>query len=229
VAIGFYIEYEGITTQLPINPAELVVSRAGNNESAEVLTLGEVTVIKTPRLADISIESYFPARPDTPAVLTKSNFKEPMYYWNLIVKIRDDKKPARLIITDTNINILVSIESFERKYVAMDDDMHYTLVLKEYKEYGVKTVTVPAKGQPATAAAATPVRSNTSGIITVGSTVIINGRLHRDSYGKGPGQTRTNYLGRVSFIKKGRTHPYHVTTPSGGWLGWLVEGAVRLS
>ncbi len=36
----------------------------------------------------------------------------------------------------------------------------------------------------------------------IGSDVIVNGRLHRDSYGKGPGQTRTNYKGKINLINE---------------------------
>lgn len=236
MAIGIFIEYDGTRTQLPVNPAELSIPRQGDNESTNVLSIGEVTVIKTAKLAEITIESYFPAFPDAPAVLTKANFQKPQYYLDLITRIRDDKKPARLIVTDTNINILVSIESFERKFVAMDDDIHYNLVLKEYREYGVRTVPLPAPAATPSpepvqvpAPAATPARSNTTGNITIGASVVVNGRLHADSFGNGAGQTRTNYAGKVNFIKTGRTHPYHVTTPGGGWLGWVTAEAVRLS
>ena len=50
-----------------------------------------------------------------------------------------------------------------------------------------------------------------------------------DSYGAKPGKTFTNYKGKVNFINKKGTHPYHVTTPSGGWLGWVTAGSVTLA
>lgn len=232
MAIGIFMLYDGVKVQLPVNPAELAAVRSSDNESSNILTIGEVTLIKTAKQADIVIESYFPLYPDNPAVLTGSDFKKPQFYLDFITRIRDDKKPFRLIVTETNINILCSIESFERKIVAMDDDVHYSLALKEYREYGVKTVPIPnpALNQaPLAIPPPVPQRSNSSGAITIGASVIVNGVLHADSYGGGAGQTRTNYAGKVNFIKQGRKCPYHVTNPSGGWLGWVVAGAVKLS
>ena len=69
--------------------------------------------------------------------------------------------------------------------------------------------------------------SSNSNKIGIGSDVIVNGRLHRDSYGSGPGQMRTNYRGKVNFINMKGSHPYHVTQPDGGWLGWVTASSVR--
>ncbi|MDE7060884.1 MAG: hydrolase, partial [Lachnospiraceae bacterium] len=57
--------------------------------------------------------------------------------------------------------------------------------------------------------------------------VLVNGRLHRDSYGNGPGQTKNNYRGKINFINQKGSHPYHVTTPTGGWLGWVTADSVK--
>jgi hypothetical protein len=231
LAIGFILEYDGTTMQLPVNPPELVVTRPGNNESADILTLGEVTLIRAPKLAGMVIESYFPKFPDAPAVIKSFEFRSPQNYIDFIEKIRDEKKPARLTVTDTRINMLVTVEDFETKMVAMDEDTHYTLSLKQYRKYGVRVVApVPAgEDQTVQVAAPEPTRTNVSGAITVGAKVIVNGRLHRDSYGTGPGATKSNFTGVVNFIKTGRSHPYHVTTPGGGWLGWVSAGSVKLA
>ena len=65
--------------------------------------------------------------------------------------------------------------------------------------------------------------------ITQGCTVILNGRVHRDSYGSNPGKTFSNYKGKVNLINTKGTHPYHVTTPEGSWLGWVTKESVVLA
>jgi hypothetical protein len=230
MAIGFIFEYQGRTFQLPVNPPELVVTRPGNNESADILTLGEVTLIRAPRLAEINIESYFPLYPNTPAVITRFEFRDPSEYIAFFERIRSEKRPARLTITDTQVNMLVTVEDFETKRVAMDNDIHFTMALKEYKNYAVRNFTAPvAEAAVIQAPEPEPARTNVSGAITIGASVTVNGRLHRDSYGGGPGAAKSNYSGIVNFIKTGRSHPYHVTTPAGGWLGWAEAGAVTLA
>ena len=64
--------------------------------------------------------------------------------------------------------------------------------------------------------------------MTPGCSVIVNGRLHRDSYGSGPGMTLSNYRGKINFVQNGRSHPYHVTDPSGRWMGWVTASSVRV-
>ena len=51
--------------------------------------------------------------------------------------------------------------------------------------------------------------------------------MYRDSYGNGPGQMRSTYRGKINFINMSGSHPYHVTTPSGGWLGWVTADSVQ--
>ena len=58
--------------------------------------------------------------------------------------------------------------------------------------------------------------------------MIVNGQLHRDSYGAGPGQWRNNFKGKINFINLKGSHPYHVTTLSGGWQGWVLKDAVEV-
>ena len=58
--IGFFLEYEGTVVQFPVNPEKLEVSVSGNNKSTEIIEIGEITIIKKKKLADISWESWLP-------------------------------------------------------------------------------------------------------------------------------------------------------------------------
>ena len=129
----------------------------------------------------------------------------------------------------------VVIEDFTYYHQGGDhEDTYYSISFKRYQPYGVyiisKTaataqVNTTAVGTVSPHAKVTPAPKE----ITIGCDVILNGRVHYDSYGSKPGKTFTNYKGKVNLINKKGSHPYHVTTPSGGWLGWVTKESVVLA
>jgi hypothetical protein len=64
--------------------------------------------------------------------------------------------------------------------------------------------------------------------IGIGSRVIVNGRLFRDSYGTGGGLTERNAERVITLIANGRAKPYHVALVGGGDRGWVSADSVRL-
>lgn len=240
--IGFFLEYEGTVVQFPVNPEKLEVSVSGNNKSTEIIEIGEITIIKKKKLADISWESWLPYQSWWPGIRTKGQFQSAQFYLDFIQRIREDCKPCRLVVTGVGLSTLVSIEDFDWWRQGGDhEDTYYSIKLKEYKEYSIAmlepkvtttnnttttdTRPVTAVGTKAPQAEVTPAPAQ----ITIGCDVILNGTVHYDSYGSKPGKTFTNYRGKVNLINKKGSHPYHVTTPSGGWLGWVLESAVTLA
>lgn len=59
------------------------------------------------------------------------------------------------------------------------------------------------------------------------SIVVVNGQLHRDSLGSGPGITEQNAKRKISLVAPGSKYPYHVTTLDGGSRGWVKESDVK--
>ena len=222
MAIKFYLGIKGRRYMLPVNPGAITVDVPGRNESNEVVKLGEITQFAAKGLKAIALDCFFPADKNNRLILSGSTFMPPTDFVTLIEKAMDDQQAIRLIVTDTKINLLASIESFQWSMVDSTGDIEYSLSLKEYREYAAKFVKTVAKQ-----VSQQPARPVVSQEITIGSTVIVNGRLHRDSYGSGPGQTEVNATRKVNFIAKGRSHPYHVTLTSGGWRGWVTAGSVR--
>lgn len=86
------------------------------------------------------------------------------------------------------------------------------------------------EGQTTTASAkrrgATPAQQ-----LTVGCTVIANGKYWYTSYGDSPYGTASNQRAKVSRIitnDPARPYPVHITTEGGGWLGWLKSSQVKV-
>lgn len=242
--IGFFLEYEGQVVQLPVNPEKLEVSVDGNNKSTEIIQIGEITLIKKKKLAKISWESWLPYESWWTGIRTKGSFQSADFYVDFITKIREACKPCRLVITGVGLSTLVSIEDFEWWRQGGDhEDTYYSIDLKEYKEFSIAVLAPKASPNPGTTTTQTTTQPVTSvgttqpeakanptpTQITIGCEVILNGTVHYDSYGSKPGKTFTNYRGKVNLINKKGSHPYHVTTPSGGWLGWVLESAVKLA
>lgn len=232
--IGFFINYKNQVIQLPVNPEKVSVEFAGNNTSKEIINLGEITLIKDRKLSTISFESFFPQHEWFPAIRTRGQFKTPDFYKKFFQTIMEDKKPCRLIITGIGINTQCSVESFEYYHQGGDhEDAYYSLEFKEYKEYHITEIAIDSSlGSTTTnnnSAATAPAKPLAPAAITKGCSVILNGRVHYDSYGAKPGKTFKNYKGKVNFINEKGTHPYHVTTPDGGWLGWVTKESVVLA
>lgn len=231
--IGFFINYDNQVVQLPVNPEKVTVTYSGNNKTTEVIKLGEINQLKNKKLADISFESFFPQGDWFPSVRTRGKFKTPDFYKEFLQTIMDSRKPCRLVITGLNISMKTSIENFEYYHQGGDhEDAYYSLDFKEYRDYHITQIPVDKSLKRTTTKKTTkaksPAKVTTPSKITKGCTVILNGRVHYDSYGSKPGKTFKNYTGKVNFINEKGTHPYHITTPSGGWLGWVTKGSVKL-
>lgn len=236
--IGIFITYEGQVVQIPVNPSEFKVTEGGNNATHEIISLGQIVIPKRRTLDEISWESWFPYESWFPAIRTKGQFESAQFYLEFIQKIRDDCKPCRLTVTGIGYDQEVAIEDFEWYHQGGDhEDTYYSITFKKYQPYSVAVVqnsdtTGSTLNKPVTSVGTQAPEGQVSpkpAEITIGCEVILNGRVHYDSYGSKPGKTFTNYKGKVNFINKKGSHPYHVTTPSGGWLGWVTEGSVTLA
>ena len=107
-------------------------------------------------------------------------------------------------------------------------DFYYTLELTEYRDYAPKELTFQPKEEKVVAIEE-PTRSIPHGQIVVGSTCIINGRFYNSSYGDKPfgnGNGRTVKVSRI--VDLARSNPYHVTTESGGPLGWTSADCLQV-
>ncbi len=229
--IGFFINYNNLVVQLPVNPEKVEVRYDGNNRTTEIIKLGEINLLKDRKLAEISFKSFFPQDDWFPAVRTKGQFETPDFYKKFFEGIQKDKKPCRLIITGLNITMKVSVENFSYYHQAGDhEDAYYSIDLKEYRDYHITQIPTNSSSERSTATKApAPAKPVAPTQITKGCDVILNGRVYYDSYGSKPGKTFSNYRGKVNLTNMKGSHPYHVTTPSGGWLGWVTKESVVLA
>ena len=231
MAIRFFFEYNNQVVQLPVNPEEIMINSSGNNKTEEIIKLGEINLLRQKKLEALVIESFLPNDADAPYVLTKGKFEKPQYYIDFFENIRKEKKPFRFIISDTKINMLAAIEDLEYGMKAADDDIHYSLNIKEYRPFSSKVVkiTLPAtKAEPAKVTPPPATERPKTGF-AIGDTVIVDGKYWYTSYGDNPHGTFKNFTGKISHIvaDKNRKYRYHITTPSGGYRGWVDESQIK--
>jgi LysM repeat protein len=151
--VAIYLSYnnqqEGF--MLPVLPSSLEIS-TGGDEAEYSTSLGEIQVIKHPKLTEYKFESLFPYY-DYPFIApleAAGGFSAyfPMEYVNLLDKWMHRGKPIRFVYVGTGfaINEAVSISSFNWKEVAgTPGDIEYDLTLKRYVFYGAQLTKLDTK------------------------------------------------------------------------------------
>lgn len=135
--------------QIPVNPSSIEMGDGISSATYNVAGLGEINVIKDPKLTEYSFSSIFPVQP-YPFVnadilldsMTVNGVKTNGYVY-YITKWMATKRPIRFVFTGDSfdINVGASIESFDWKEVAgSGGDIEYTLKLKKYVFYAAKKV-----------------------------------------------------------------------------------------
>lgn len=126
---------------LPVNPTTFSVKCGSNNDSVNVVGLGEITVTQGRPALQITFSSFFPA-----AYFPGCKVRNPTKPLTLIEKIRkwkESDKPVHLIATQCGINMYCTIEDFPYSESGGDVGTYsYTLTLKEYRDVTVRKVTV---------------------------------------------------------------------------------------
>lgn len=219
---------------LPIAPAKLQKKITNQNKTITLINEGEINLLKTPGLTEIDFEVMIPQTP-YPFASYEDCFQGAAHFLDEFERMKTSREPFLFRVTRSrpdgtslfNDSMIVSLEDYSITEDAKNGlDLTVSISLKQYRDYSKKLCTVTVEENKAKVVVE-PVRPADPKKIGIGSDVIINGQLHRDSYGKGAGQTRVGYKGKVNFVNLDGSHPYHVTNPSGGWLGWVTASSVQ--
>lgn len=147
MAYSFFLVSEDKKVQFPIAPSELTISVNGRNETIELMNEGEVNLLKSPGLTEISFTALIPQ-------VTKFPFSvnnEPIdTFVNFLNEMLTKKKPFRFVVVRTagtkllfDTNLRVACESYNMKESADNGfDIELDISLKQYRDYGIKTITL---------------------------------------------------------------------------------------
>ena len=142
---NFYFADGDNVLTFPITPGELSITVGSKNKVVTLISDGEVNILKSPSLTEIEFDARFPMR-QYPYARKFETFET---YWNTFKELKEKKKPFRFIVARTtpygsrtwDTNLLVALEDMKLKESADEgDDVIISFSLKQYKEYGVKTI-----------------------------------------------------------------------------------------
>lgn len=129
----------------PVLPERIEIGDGQNSKSYTTEGLGEINVIKSPKLTTFKFASEFPAQ-KYPYVYKPEYLKASPYgYVEDIKRWMATKRPVRFIYTGATFGIseAVSIESFDWEEVAgTGGDIEFSIILKKYEFYAAQRVTV---------------------------------------------------------------------------------------
>lgn len=119
-----------------------------NNSVISLINEGDINILKSPSLTEVEFEARFPMR-KYPYSREVESFQS---YFDKFAKLKTEKKSFRFIVVRTSpsgkktwdTNLLVALEEIKVAESADDgDDVIISFKLKQFKEYGVKTLKIP--------------------------------------------------------------------------------------
>lgn len=115
--------------ELPVNPSELSVSQDSKDKTIDLLNVGEVNVVGNRGLIKVNISTFLPSE--------KSPFYKgvsPEQIIQSVKKSKNGKKPIRLIITGTDVNLLFTVSSMSESYKEGQDDIYISWSFVESRD-----------------------------------------------------------------------------------------------
>lgn len=218
--VDIHFEHKGNIITLPINPQELKIDVPGDNENANVIGLGEINILKKPRLTPISISSFFPEN------------ENPQKYINFFSNIQNTADKMRLVCSVIGLNMLVGIDGFSYAIRAGEEgDRYYTLEMQEYRPYEIKQIKPEPPVLAITQIPTPPTPPLPVTDYSTGDIIEFKGGNHYvSSVAKTPtGGIRTAGKAKITNKAMAAPHPYHLIGVSGGSnvYGWVDRETVN--
>lgn len=129
---------EGPTGKLviPVTPAKYSIGDGQKNKVVDITQVGEALVFGMPKARTLSFTGFFPSTShDYPFIV--GDILEPTACVEKITEWKAARKPVRVIITDSPINLQMAIMEFSYWEQDGSRDIYYTLNFTEYKELNV--------------------------------------------------------------------------------------------
>lgn len=136
---------------LPVTPSKITTKINGKNKTISLINEGEINILKTPGLTDISFECMLP-QSKYPFAKYPGGFKMATYYLDEFEQLKVNKKKFPFIVIRSrpngkqlfDTNMKVSLESYQiiedaEKYGL---DVGVSIELKQYKDYATKEMEI---------------------------------------------------------------------------------------
>lgn len=227
---------------LPITPDKLQIKINNANTTLTLINEGEINILKTAKLTDIEFDCIIP-QVKYPFATYKSGFQGAAYFLGYFEKLKTRKKPFQFIVSRTmpngkvlfSTNMKVSLEDYKISEQAKDGfDLTVKIKLKQYRDYGTKTVSIKKAASNSSAkttikvvkqrAADPPKKKN----YAVGDIVNFHGGTHYyTSYEGAAGYSAKAGKAKITIANgAGKAHPWHLihTDSDSNVYGWVDDG-----
>lgn len=135
---------------LPVPPEKLQIKINGSNKTITLMNDGEINILKNAGLTDIEFEVDIP-QVRYPYAKYKAGFQNASYFLEQFERMKQEKKPLSFIVSRStpggkslfDTNMKVSVENYMLTENAKNGfDITVKMVLKQYRYYGLKTVSI---------------------------------------------------------------------------------------
>lgn len=135
---------------LPVTPNKLQIKINNANKTLTLINESEINILKKAELTDIEFECMIP-QIQYPFAVYASGFRGASYYLDYFEELKTSRKPFQFIVCRQmpsgnklfNTNIKVSLEDYSITEDAREGfDIKVKVKLKQYREYGTKTVNI---------------------------------------------------------------------------------------
>lgn len=137
----------------PVTPGKLTIKVNGTNKTLTLINEGEVNLIKSPGLTDVSTEVLLPTLTEYPFATYTDGFQPPDYYLEKLEAWKQKRKAVTFKFLRTSPNgkkllwdtsIPVTIEDYQSTEDAESEgfDVSVKISMKQYKEWGAKKLVI---------------------------------------------------------------------------------------
>lgn len=143
---GFFLD--GV--QLPVAPPKLSTRITNKNKTITLMNEGEVNILKTAGLTELSFDILLP-NSKYPFAVYPDGYQPATFYLEVIEKLKVNKEPFQFIVTRSkpngdllfDTNLKVTLEDYEIQEDAENGfDIVVPISLKQFRDYGTKKLVI---------------------------------------------------------------------------------------
>lgn len=127
---SFTVSCAGDALVLPVIPGRYEVGQSYNNGSVNVNALGEINMLGKRNLMTISFSSFFPAQQYEFSAI---GYYSPYEGIRKLQSFAQKGQPCKLLISGTDINTAVTIDSLNYREKDGTGDVYFDLSMREYR------------------------------------------------------------------------------------------------
>lgn len=121
---------------IPVTPEKYQMTGGQKNKIVDITRVGEAIIFGMPKARTLTFSSFFPDL-NHGYPFTVDDTKSPTELVEYFTKVKEARKPVRVIITDSPVNLMMGLMSFN--YFEKDGtrDIYYELSFTEYKDLNI--------------------------------------------------------------------------------------------